>query len=152
MKSFKRGSPRLTLRLSVKLRQIHKLPKWNEMKQRNIRNVLGLICLNPKPPHGVVVGWVSSVNPMSTRVYRPKQLVDCQVSLIKREITGCQVSHLKFLLCKTCGGPGRSCDKEKLELASKILRLPGCHNKSLLLNVYFAHLFILRIIHFIFKL
>lgn len=50
------------------------------MKQRNIRNVLGLICPNPEPSHGVVVGCVSSVNLMSTRVYRPQQLVDCQVS------------------------------------------------------------------------
>jgi len=70
------------------------------MKQRKIRNVHGLICPNPKPPHGEVVGWVSSVNPVSTRVYRPRQFVDSQVSLIKCEITGCQVSHLKFLLCK----------------------------------------------------
>lgn len=156
MKSFKRVSLRLTLRLSVKLCQVHKLPKWNKMKQRNIRNVLGLICPNPKPPHGVVVDWVSSVNPISTRVYRPQQLVDCQVSTFSDQARDHGLPGVspgipplqnlwRFVLFHGWQS-GMSCDKEKLELASKIVRLPGCHNKSLLLNWNFAHLFSLHFI------
>lgn len=93
---------------------------------------------------------------MSTRVYRPQQLVDCQVSTFSDQARDHGLPGVspgipplqnlwRFVLFHGWQS-GISCDKEKLEPASKIVKLPGCHNKSLLLNVYFVHLFILHFI------